>query len=75
MLDFEHKERIELANHRRRLDDFAARYRAAGAARRADRDRRAAADAARADAAPPEAPPGVRATVVPGLEPVSCVLF
>ena len=45
MLDFEHKERIELANHRRRLDDFAARYRAAGAARRADRDRRAAADA------------------------------
>jgi len=57
MLDFEHKERIELANHRRRLDDFAARYRAAGAARRADRDRRAAADAARADAAPPEAPP------------------
>ena len=29
MLDFEHKERIELANHRRRLDDFAARYRAA----------------------------------------------
>ena len=61
MLDFEHKERVEFANHRRRLDNFAARYRATEAARadraRADRDHRAVVDAAHAGTAPPAAPP------------------